>query len=254
MFIMRPGFPSCEIIDFFCHAVYNGCMKLFSDPKYTVERAVLCDAVEFERGEVVADTHRIAAVKVQGTYKCVLADIDEFYALADEYGLYGHVCLLGAPEDTPARLGFDSMPCKTFAYKQAMPPMVSAPKGVVIKRLAPTLAETVFSKYNKYYTVDELAELMRVKGVFGAISDGALAGFIGMHADGNIGIFVVDERFRRRGIGSALERFMINYIKTFGRVPTLDVFADNEPSIKMQQSLGMTEASGFTFWGDIFRR
>lgn len=226
-------------------------MKLLSDPKYNVERTVLSDAVEFERGEIVADTDRISAVRVAGVIKCVLADIDEFYSLADEFGLYGHVCILGAPVDTPARLGFEASPCKTFAYLQAMPPMVEAPRGVAIKRLAPTLASTVFSKYNRFYTEEEIEELMRVKGVFGAIADGALAGFIGMHADGNIGIFEVDERFRRRGIGGALERFMITYIKTFGRVPALDVFCDNEPSMSLQRSLGMTEGCGFTFWGEI---
>ncbi len=134
-----------------------------------------------------------------------------------------------------------------------MPPL---PDGsVAIKRLAPSLAETVREAYVKHgaagYTVEQVAALMRDKGIFGAIVGGKLAGFVGRHADGNIGMLEVFEPFRRRGLGRALAEFMIAYVMTFGRTPICDVFTDNAASLSMQDKLGMTAARGLTFWGAL---
>ncbi len=226
-------------------------MKMLRDEKYAVERIVMRDALEYESGELIADDDDFAAVKLDGVTKCVIGDITKFYECADKYDIHGPICLLGAPEKANEILGIDASPCVTFAYLGELPPPVNAPKGVDIKRLAPTLAETIAGIYGKFYTVAEIERLMREKAIFGAITGGNLAGFIGMHADGNIGIFAVKEKFRRRGIGSALERFMINYIMTFGRTPVLDVFTDNIASLNMQKKIGLTPASGHTFWGEI---
>lgn len=223
-------------------------MKLLRDEKYAVERAVLEDALKYEQGELVFDEEDAVAVKACGVTKCVFKDAGDYRRYADKYGIRGNVCVLGAPSDA-ARVLFDAEPCITYAYLDPLPPPVDEPNGVVIKRLAPTLAETVVLSYGKYYTVTEMARLMRERGVFGAVTDGKLAGFIGRHTDGNMGMITVDGKYRRRGIGSALERFMINYVMTFGRIPILDVFVDNAPSIAMQCKLGMRQSSAYTFWG-----
>lgn len=232
-------------------------MKLIDKDEYRVEREVLLDAVNFEGGEWVCNTDRAAAVKVNGMHKCVLADYSEFDGIVPSLAGVGGVCALGAPIDLPKRLGVVAAPCKTYAYLQPMPPVCDLPSGVAIKRLAPSLAEFVAESYhNPYggYTAEETGKLMREKGVFGAIADGRLAGFIGRHFDGNMGMLEVFEPFRRRGIGAALERFLITYIMTFSRTPIGDVYADNVGSLALQRKIGMTEAKAYTFWFDLQTR
>lgn len=228
-------------------------IKLSNKKEFAVARAVLTDAVAFEGGEWVVDDENCAAVKINGMHKCVFGDIGLYRGYAAEYGLYGKTCLLDAPENAAELLRFKADPCKTFAYLEPMPPELDLPAGVEIKRLATTLAEVVLSAYHNpgSYTAERIATLMRDKGVFGAISDGKLAGFIGRHSDGSMGMLEVFDGFKRRGIGGALERFLITYVMTFGRTPYCDVFANNEASMYLQRRLGLTESAGYTFWGEI---
>ena len=218
-----------------------------------VEAAVINDVVSFEGATLIVHDERAAIAKSGEVHKCVFSDISHAAEYFKKYGISGKVCLLNAPLNAPEVFGFEAEACKTFAYLSPMPPLPD--KSVTIKRLAPSLAETVRSEYAKSgaagYTTEQVAELMRTKGVFGAIVDGKLAGFIGRHSDGNMGMLEVYENFRRRGLGMTLTRFMMAYIMTFGRTPVCDVFIKNAPSIALQHKLGMTEANGYTFWGTL---
>ena len=60
--------------------------------------------------------------------------------------------------------------------------------------------------------IETLEERLRSGMMYGAFADGKLAGFIGMHAEGSMGILEVFEEFRRQGIAEALERHLINRI------------------------------------------
>ena len=229
-------------------------MKLLDNSTYAVERAVLNDVIKFENGRMVVHDDKCAVVRVGNWHKCVFADITDFNGYADKYGLYGNVCFLGASETADKALGFESSPCVTFAYLGAMPPQTELPRGVEIKRLAPSLAQTVVDAYHNPgggYTVEHMAKVMREKGVFGAIADGKLAGFIGRHGDGSMGMLEVFDGFRKRGIGGALERFLINFVMTFGRTPFCDVYTDNAASMQMQKAVGLTPGCGYTFWTEI---
>lgn len=241
-------------VDIYSRARYNISMELLlENPELKVEAAVIDDVVRFEHARVIAHDEHAAIVKAGETYKCVFDDIDRAREYIARFGIRGKACLLNMPADAPAILGLDAAACKTFAYLAPMPPL---PDGsVAIKRLAPSLAETVREAYVKHgaagYTVEQVAALMRDKGIFGAIVGGKLAGFVGRHADGNIGMLEVFEPFRRRGLGRALAEFMIAYVMTFGRTPICDVFTDNAASLSMQDKLGMTAARGLTFWGAL---
>ncbi len=223
-------------------------MRILENPEFRVEAAAINDIVNYEGGRLVADTDRAAVVELpNGLRKCVFSS---FESLID-YRPKGELCLMNMPLDAPEKLGFSAEPCVTYAYFLPMPP--TAPT-VDIRRLAPSLAQTLANEYSYKgggYTADEMRELMKDKGIFGAIEGGRLAGFIGRHHDGNMGLLKVFDGFRRRGIGAELERFMITYIMTFGRVPICDVYVDNAPSIRLQQKLGLTPAKGYTFWVDI---
>lgn len=219
-------------------------MKFTEDPKNRVVAAAIDDVVRFEGAELIFNDARGAVARMpQGNCKCAFACVDDFYACAESLGLQNRdVCVMNMPFD------FGDEPCVTFAYFEPMPPTL---RGLDIRRLAPTLAGEVARAYrNKSggYGADETAALMRDKGVFGALVDGNLAGFIGRHRDGNMGMLEVRSEFRRRGIGEELQKFLIGYIMTFGRIPICDVYADNAPSLALQEKLGLTRADNYTFW------
>lgn len=213
-----------------------------------VEAAVLRDALN-EGGEFLLCDERAAIVRLGDWKKCTAESLDDVKRCKQQGLLDGNVCYIGLPLE--AKEYFDAVdpPCKTFAYFNNMPPVVDS--AIAVKRLAPSLAEFVRDAYcgdEDGYTADEMAELMRVKGVFGAIVDGKLAGFIGRHSDGSMGMLEVFEQFRRRGIGALLENFLIGYVMTFLRVPHCDVYLDNPASLALQEKLGLTPSDGYTFW------
>lgn len=219
-------------------------MRFIDDPKNRVIAAVINDAVRFEGAELVRDDERAVTARMpQGNYKCAFARPDDFYECDEKLGLTrSGACVMNMPVD------FDAHPCVTFAYLKPMPPEL---RGTDIRPLAPTLAAEVASAYrNKSggYTADEIAELMRDKKIFGALVGGRLAGFIGRHRDGNMGMLEVYPEFRRRGIGEELQKFLMLYVMTFGRIPICDVYEDNAPSIALQKKLGLTRADNYTFW------
>ena len=226
-------------------------------PEYKIERVAFDDALMHEGARLIVRDDRAAIISVGRWNMCVLADGGDFYRYADEYNLYGKICVFGADNNLPETVGLYAPACKMFAYLDAMPPAVDLPRGVTVKRLAPSLAQTVLDAYTNRggsYTVEHMAEIMRTHGVFGAIADGKLAGFIGRHGDGTMGMLEVYDGFKRRGIGAALERFLINYIMTYGRVPLCDVYTDNTASLALQHKLGLTPATGYAFWFEKVER
>ncbi|MCH5163332.1 MAG: GNAT family N-acetyltransferase [Clostridiales bacterium] len=225
-------------------------MELLDREEYKVARAVLFDAINHEGGVLVFSDERGAAVKIGDWYKCVFNSAADFKACAEIYGIKKNACVLGMPLEEVKKLGGEVDACKTFAYFNDLPPVV---EGLDIKRLAHTLCGVVAENYVSHcykLSEQEAAEIMKDKGVFGAFVDSSLAGFIGRHSDGSMGMLTVFDGYKRRGIGGKLEAFMINYVMTLGRVPFCDVYTDNDPSLALQQKLGMTEGAGYTFWLD----
>lgn len=197
------------------------------------EGAKICESDDFVIAELGEET------------KCAFKSADGFFIYAKEHNLSGTVCVMNMPLEVSDVLG---RPCKTYAYLNPMPPKL---RGMDVRRLAPTLAGMVYDGYNGAsvgYDVKTIERLMKDKGVFGVIEDGKLAGFIGRHADGNMGMLEVFESYRRRGVGEELEKFLINYIMTFGRTPICEVYTDNAPSVALQNKLGLTPAAFYTFW------
>lgn len=84
--------------------------------------------------------------------------------------------------------------------------------------------------------------------LFAGYRDGKLCAFIGFHDDGSGGMLEVLPEFRRLGIGSALEIFLHNEALKRGWTPYGQIFVGNEPSRKLQQSLGLTVSDGAIYW------
>ncbi len=102
-----------------------------------------------------------------------------------------------------------------------------------------------------YRTVDDedyLRERIERGWMFGAYIDGALAGFAGMHAEGGLGLLEVLPQYRRRKIGRALETYLINLSLERGMTPYAQVAEENEASIRLQKSLGLSFSKQKVYW------
>ena len=94
-----------------------------------------------------------------------------------------------------------------------------------------------------HYDIEDEAEARAhiEKGeLFAAEYEGKLAGFMGLHADGSMGLLEVFPEYRRLGIGRAIEKFFINFCLDRGWTPYGQVFLDNERSFSLQEHLGMS--------------
>ena len=78
--------------------------------------------------------------------------------------------------------------------------------------------------------------------------NGMLAAFAGIHAEGSMGMLEVLPDCRRRGMGEALEAFLITRQLEKGWVPFCQVFDGNESSLRLQKKLGLKLAPGRLYW------
>lgn len=120
--------------------------------------------------------------------------------------------------------------------------------NIEVRKLSMEWVDTVTEIYPLADDPEEIRILIEDGVMHGAFVDGELAGFIGMHTEGCMGLLEVMPEFRRRGIGELLEGYMINYNLEQGFLPFCRVFADNEASLKLQNKLGMTVADDYIWW------
>jgi len=73
--------------------------------------------------------------------------------------------------------------------------------------------------------------------MFGLEKKGKLIGFIGEHPELAMGLLFVEEKERRKGYGTILEKVMINFIIKNNRVPIEHVETNNNSSINLQSKI-----------------
>ena len=104
------------------------------------------------------------------------------------------------------------------------------------------------TEYYDLLSPREIERLICRGAMIGGFDGETLAGFAGVHAEGGMGLLFVRPGFRRRGLASALESYLINRILDRGRVPFSQIFEGNTASFRLQQSLGLTFAQGRVNW------
>lgn len=95
---------------------------------------------------------------------------------------------------------------------------------------------------------EEIAALLDAGVIYGAFAGGELAGFIGKHEEGSVGLLFVFPEFRRMGIAEALERNYVNRELAEGNVAYGQIFVGNTPSRQLQEKLGMDFSDKFICW------
>ena len=146
--------------------------------------------------------------------------------------------------------------CRQFLYTQREPLPVGHKD---IRRLGMESLEYISSHYavmsasgpEKAEPVQGDSEYVRdrlLNGVmYGAFAEGRLAGFIGMHDEGSLGMLYVEEPYRGRGIAASLEAYSVNRMLERGWIPYGHVIVGNEASVRLQEKLGLYQAKD-TFW------
>lgn len=108
--------------------------------------------------------------------------------------------------------------------------------------------DLVFEHYHMAPGRDYVAERLAAGAMTGAFLDGVLAGFIGIHEEGSIGMLEVLPAYRRRGLGYALEAGAIRRALKEGAIPYCQVIEGNTASMELQKKLGLEFSDGFVYW------
>ncbi len=141
--------------------------------------------------------------------------------------------------------------CTQFVYTRKRPPeKTPGMQEYEIRPLTAEAAEEVYAGYPHHdiYSLEDIQERIGAGALFGAFVEGGLAGFAGFHREGGMGMLEVLPQYRRRGIGEALEQYLIRFFLERGWTPFCQVFLGNEPSEALQKKLGLRRAQGRVYW------
>lgn len=120
--------------------------------------------------------------------------------------------------------------------------------GVELRILDESHTDLVFEHYHMAPGRDYVAERLAAGAMTGAFLDGVLAGFIGIHEEGSIGMLEVLPAYRRRSLGYALEAGAIRRALKEGAIPYCQVIEGNTASMELQKKLGLEFSAGFVYW------
>ncbi len=139
------------------------------------------------------------------------------------------------------------MVCRQAVYlkKQPLPIPCGAP---AIRPLDGRHLSFIIEHYTHADDEAYLIERLESGAMFGAFTEDSLAGFIGTHAEGSMGMLEVLPRYRRRGVALALETFLINRLLDCGRVPFAQIVTDNTASLELQRKLGFAISDKTLSW------
>lgn len=103
----------------------------------------------------------------------------------------------------------------------------------------------------KYKAMDDrkyIETLIDRKQMWGIFDNGVLAGFIGEHLEGSMGLLEIFPEHRRNGYGFKLESYLINHFLQLNEIPFCQVVTDNAKSLALQKKIGMDVSERTTIW------
>lgn len=144
----------------------------------------------------------------------------------------------------------DFNPCRQAGYFSPKP--LPEPKSpFVVRPLGPEHLAEVAEHYH-LTGADYVAGRLAAGVMIGAFSpEGRLAGFMGTHDEGTLGLLEVLPDYRRQGVARLLQSHMTNRALQRGELPYGQIFEGNTPSLALQRSLGFRCSKGFLYWPDF---
>lgn len=149
------------------------------------------------------------------------------------------VCREDVENDVAETYGLEKLTvCVQTSYQKKE--ILPVPENLDIRQLDMGFHDIVLERYTLFHDPDYITERIRAGVMYGVFVEGNLAGFIGEHDEGSMGMLEIFPEYRRRGLGYALEAFQVNRIVSQGRVPFDHVVIGNDKSFHLQEKLGMT--------------
>ena len=139
------------------------------------------------------------------------------------------------------------MGCVQCMYLKEEPPRADRP-GVTLRPLTPEDLDFVLENYHHPGAVAGHIRGRIAEGMLGAEIDGRLAGFIGVHEEGAMGLLEVLPEFRRRGLAEVLEAALIKRLLERGFLPYAQIRIGNTASEALQRKLGLTFDRRTLYW------
>lgn len=109
-------------------------------------------------------------------------------------------------------------------------------------------ADFVFQHYHSADDPAYTARIIQNGQMWGVFEQDQLAGFIGVHPEGSIGLLEILPPYRMRGYGFLLETYAVNYFLARGSIPFCHVVTDNAASLALQKKIGMQLAPKTICW------
>lgn len=140
-----------------------------------------------------------------------------------------------------------------FACYQAVYPFktyidFALPHDVSIQPLTLQYLDEVYQIYHHLSDRDYLQDRIEQQAMWGLFVKNELAGFIGIHKEGSMGILEIKKNYQRQGYGYLLEAYLINHLLKQGKVPFCQVVVGNNASLALQRKLNMRLSSYYSYW------
>ena len=208
----------------------------------------MIEALRRGLGEALAAEEDGVLLSVDEGYCGMLSCTGEETALRLLRGRSFPLLAIHQPEQEAAlreALGMETwMRCRQAVYPGDAPPPC---RSESIRPLTGEHLDFLLAHYRKE-DGEYLAWLLERGAVFGDYRQGELAGIIGKHAEGSMGLLEVLPEWRRQGIALELESFLIGRELARGNRPYCQVFPDNAPSLALQRKLGMLLTETEILW------
>lgn len=144
-------------------------------------------------------------------------------------------------------------PCKQFVYKKKIPYVESSLPPFTFSKLDESFAQKVFENYsmNNVISKEEIARDLSVNESVGAFCDNELAGFVGQHSDGSMGMLEVLSKYKRMGLATELAKRIANKVLLKGETPYGHIKLNNTASFALQNKLDNEYTDKLVAWGMI---
>lgn len=221
--------------------------------KLTAENADVYSLAAFQGGTLLYDGAEGSIVQAAegGTILSDILNGTRLCALLRELFPQGFdlICVksVDAQRHIMQEFGFTGVQfCSQWVYRRQEPP-VCPPCDI----RALTLSELDIA-YAHYHPEDDNRAYLRARieagRMWGIYVGNVLAGFIGTHSEGSMGILEIFPEYRRRGYGAQMERFLIGELLSLGQIPYGHVVDGNTASLGLQASLGMERCQLPAIW------
>lgn len=121
-----------------------------------------------------------------------------------------------------------------------------------IRTIDSSYSEEVIKHYykDKIAPTDYIHERINSKNMYGIFNKDELCGFIGYHTEGSLGMLEIFDSYRKKGLGTMLETFLVNKSLRDNNKHYIycQVEVDNTRSINLQKKLNFKISTDKIYW------